>query len=274
MRITRLRPSRLVVAAILAVGSCGRNDDAASSRDGGGSDRINLSAKQVDPVALDMFAPVSGASLRNGRSLRQAIQRAEHAGISTCLRKSGFEDLGDFVPDNARSFAFPDLEDLRTNGFRQSLPAAENFGKTLPNTPEFLAAYHECDKQNVVGWDMELESWAAEVEASLERPEEQRLWQSAADCLKDKVYDPSSLETEQRFAASVTGLVFDIKDLGERLKREQQIARDYIECASPVWKARTADLEARRTDWLEIHREQLLGAQAAINRYLADPARS
>lgn len=275
----RRRARRAVAATTLAlVLAAGCADDGSPSEAGAGAPasggHVDLATDRVDPVALDLFAPVSGASVRSGRPLDHAIDRAQWQRESACLEAEGFPGLGDHVASEDRVFAFPDVEDLRRHGFRQSMPAAENAGgPDLQDTPEFLAARDRCGAAAVLGGDLTLDSFSSEISASLERDEERALWRTAAGCLADRGYDERMLDTELTFLGGLTGRFSSIDDPAELLDAELEAAEDYIACASPVWEARTADLEARRERWLEIHRDELIATQAWIQEYLAETPR-
>lgn len=231
--------------------------------------------EEIDPALIDYFAPVSAASVRNGWVVRDAWAREKRRRVSACLEEQGFPPLGEYVGDTTSWWYFPDEETLRSVGFRQSVPAAENFGTPLPTGDDYRQALDECGAQALPpepgrSASARMEDWHTDVvEPAVARPEEQELWSAAAACLRARGYADEWLDAEENFVGQVGGSVMRIADNDARLARELEIAGDYIECAKPVWMARTAWLVEQRKTWVDKHHGDLVTVQRALDEYLA-----
>jgi hypothetical protein len=229
-------------------------------------------SSSIDPTVLELVAPTDATSLRTARPLRERALRASYEARRTCLEGLGYRNLPPFRLDPGRSFDFPDAADLRRSGFHVTVaPSVEppvDAATTVADERDAVRCAKEgADRAPYSERQRRLErSWMdvfIEVEA---RPEEQRAWDSAARCLAKRGYPGADLESEQRFVGSLNSVIEAGGTIDERQRRELEAARDYVDCAAPVWSARAAEAKRRRVRWVEQHDQELRTLTAELRR--------
>lgn len=220
----------------------------------------------LDQEVVDLVAPVSGQSIRSTRQLADELYRRAYERINECLNEEyGVQEWPEFRPDHGRFFDFPDAQELREYGFRPPDPTgpetqdpADDVNSPAPTGKAWEDAAEKCSlRQNddIVSDVRALQNdWLSEaLVSSRTRPEESALWRKASECLVDLGYPPTDVVDEEEFLGSVTRAEAELAKTDGQAAADQlqhEMATDYVECAEPVWSARSKDLAARRDKWL------------------------